>query len=371
MPRDRAACNRAIAAAWARERQLVLEGRGTRNWTEDQQIEIIDKGKAFDDNGIAFDGQHMKSAAAYPDYQGDPNNIQFLTKTEHLAVHNGNYQNPTNWYYDPDTQEKTDFGDNPPIPCTVISLHPWLLDENITGSAMNQNNDTEKKEKLKSAANPAPVEIHEPVKHVAYKKTYVHKKKSFLENAWDETKRIGGQAVKFVVKHKKEILIGAGIAAGAAAVGKIGYDIHKNNSIKNQSSINHISEEILRNQSVVNNQTVQNAVGDLGKKLGEGALQSGTVKAVIQNHAYNPGIIPRESLRDCSALLMKGYRSCLSEETRRKILDETIRENGEQSVTQLLNFLISTRSANKKGLFDDAVSIWKDDLSYIIGKGLK
>ena len=116
--------NKAIRLAWERERELVLQGKGTRNWSLDQQKDILDpdKGKAYDENGRAFEGQHMKSVAEYPEYQGDPNNIQFLTREEHLAAHKGSWQNPTNWYYNPETKEFVDFGENGPIPCKVISL---------------------------------------------------------------------------------------------------------------------------------------------------------------------------------------------------------------------------------------------------------
>ena len=116
--------NKAIRLAWERERELVLQGKGTRDWSLDQQKDILDpdKGKAYDENGRAFEGQHMKSAAEYPEYQGDPNNIQFLTREEHLAAHKGSWQNPTNWYYNPETKEFVDFGENGPIPCEVISL---------------------------------------------------------------------------------------------------------------------------------------------------------------------------------------------------------------------------------------------------------
>ena len=64
----------------------------------------------------------MKSAAEYPEYQGDPDNIQFLTRNEHLAAHKGSWQNPTNWYYNPETKEFIDFGENKPIPCEAINL---------------------------------------------------------------------------------------------------------------------------------------------------------------------------------------------------------------------------------------------------------
>lgn len=116
--------NKAIRLAWERERELVLQGKGTRDWSLDQQKDILDpdKGKAYDENGRAFEGQHMKSAAEYPEYQGDPNNIQFLTREEHLAAHKGSWQNPTNWYYNPETKEFVDFGENGPIPCKVINL---------------------------------------------------------------------------------------------------------------------------------------------------------------------------------------------------------------------------------------------------------
>ena len=64
----------------------------------------------------------MKSAAKYPEYRGDPDNIQFLTYNEHLEAHKGSWQNPTNWYYNPITKEYIDFGDNAPTPCNIIEL---------------------------------------------------------------------------------------------------------------------------------------------------------------------------------------------------------------------------------------------------------
>lgn len=116
--------NKAIRLAWEREQGLVSEGKGTRDWSETQQKDILnpDKGKAYDDNGRAFEGQHMKSAAEYPEYQGDPDNIQFLTRDEHLDAHKGSWKNPTNWYYNPETKEFLDFGENKPTPCEIIKL---------------------------------------------------------------------------------------------------------------------------------------------------------------------------------------------------------------------------------------------------------
>ena len=112
MSRRTAEANKAIRLAWEREQALVSEGKGTRDWTKEQQQDILDpdKGKAYDDKGRAFEGQHMKSVAEYPEYQGNPDNIQFLTKDEHLEAHKGSWQNPTNWYFNPDTKEFVDFG---------------------------------------------------------------------------------------------------------------------------------------------------------------------------------------------------------------------------------------------------------------------
>ena len=115
---------KAVRNAWKNEQGLVAEGKGTRDWSPEQQKDILDpeKGKAYDESGRAFEGQHMKSAEKYPEYQGDPGNIQFLTRDEHLKAHDGDWRNPTNWYYNPVTGEKLDFGNEKYIPCEIIEL---------------------------------------------------------------------------------------------------------------------------------------------------------------------------------------------------------------------------------------------------------
>ena len=132
MPRIIAECNKAICEAWRKEQELVKNGKGTRDWTLQQQQQILEKGKAYDESGKAFEGQHMKSAEKYPEYQGNPGNIQFLTRTEHLEAHDGNWQNPTNWYYNPITKKKIDFGDGPFIPCEIVQLRESIVTPSIT-----------------------------------------------------------------------------------------------------------------------------------------------------------------------------------------------------------------------------------------------
>ncbi len=143
--------NKAIRLAWEREQKLVAEGKGTRDWSEDQQKDILDpdKGKAYDEKGRAFEGQHMKSAAEYPEYQGDPDNIQFLTREEHLEAHKGSWQNPTNWYYNPETKEFVDFGENKPIPCAAISLSEPVCSPAI--ESQNKSDELKETDKEKTA----------------------------------------------------------------------------------------------------------------------------------------------------------------------------------------------------------------------------
>ena len=105
-----AEASKAIRQAWMREQQLVQEGKGTRDWTPEQQQDICNSGKAHDADGRAFEGHHMQNAVNHPEYQGEPENIQFLTHDEHFAAHNFNWQNPTNGYYDYISGKTLDFG---------------------------------------------------------------------------------------------------------------------------------------------------------------------------------------------------------------------------------------------------------------------
>ena len=43
----------------------------------------------------------MKSVKGYPNLAGDPYNIQFLTRQEHLRAHKGNFRNITHRRYLP------------------------------------------------------------------------------------------------------------------------------------------------------------------------------------------------------------------------------------------------------------------------------
>ncbi len=115
---------RAVKEAWSRERALVCDGKGTVDWTRDQQKELIEKGHVS-----GFEGQHMKSVNEYPEYAGCVDNIQLLSHDDHLAAHNCSelsdkkgYHSPTNGYYDVKTNTIQSFGNGPPRAPKAIEL---------------------------------------------------------------------------------------------------------------------------------------------------------------------------------------------------------------------------------------------------------
>lgn len=214
--------NKAIRKAWEKEQQLVQEGKGTRDWRKEQQQDILDldKGKAYDDKGRAFEGQHMRSAAEYPEYQGNPYNIQFLTRDEHLEAHKGNWQNPTNWYYNPITKEFTYFGDGEIIPCKIIELSDPIVELAVpdSGSAKIEENSA-KQERENSNENPDSPKTERDAPH--NKKAFIPKTtvtKSAPKSEGGFIKFLKG-AGRFAVKHPLEILEIAGtVIVGVAKI---------------------------------------------------------------------------------------------------------------------------------------------------------
>lgn len=208
MSRRTAESNKAILAAWNKEQELVQKGKGTREWTPQQQQDILDKEKAYDDNGKAFEGQHMKSTEMYPEYQGEPGNIQFLTRAEHLDAHDGNWQNPTNWYYNPVTKEKFNFGDGPFIPCEIINLSEPIIslkvDSTIEDRETASNTGGSSKETVETHTKSSKFEIPKP-HNVAPKKS---------NNAFVKGLKTVG---RFIVEHPVESLEIAGLAIGSIA----------------------------------------------------------------------------------------------------------------------------------------------------------
>lgn len=209
--------NKAVREAWNKELELVQEGKGTREWTPEQQKDILEKGRAYDENGKAFEGQHMKSAEMYPEYQGEPGNIQFLTRAEHLEAHDGNWQNPTNWYFNPVTKEKFDFGGGPFIPCEIIQLPEPIF--SLTDDSTIQEIVIEEKENFSKA--------EDALKQSAEtsRKTYSKPEPPKTHKVQIETPKKANKAFvkglksvgRFIVEHPVESLEIAGLAIGGVA----------------------------------------------------------------------------------------------------------------------------------------------------------
>lgn len=112
----------AVRKAWKDEVLYVQNGFGTRNWTKEQQEELLTTGKVS-----GYEGHHMKSVSQYPAWADCDENIQFLTNKEHLEAHKcgyiqGGYSNYTNGFYEVDAKRINSFGDNEPIPPRLIEL---------------------------------------------------------------------------------------------------------------------------------------------------------------------------------------------------------------------------------------------------------
>ena len=113
--------DQAVQDFWDNERELIKQGKGTRDWTIEQQQTIMNIGKngeelthakaPTDVNGKTYEGQHMFSKNKYPEYAGDYRNIQGLTFDEHRkgAHGNGGTQTPTQGYYDEISKQMYDF----------------------------------------------------------------------------------------------------------------------------------------------------------------------------------------------------------------------------------------------------------------------
>ncbi len=117
----------AVKKAWKNEVEYVKNGEGTRDWTPEEQAELMERGSIS-----GYEGHHMKNVNDYPEYAGDPYNIQFLDDEEHrYGAHQGNTKVPTNGYYDPGTGKMHDFGDNPPEAAPVTSLSEPAYEEDF------------------------------------------------------------------------------------------------------------------------------------------------------------------------------------------------------------------------------------------------
>lgn len=340
MPRRTVEAHKAIRLAWQREYELVQEGKGTRDWTAEQQQDILDpdRGKAYDDSGRAFEGQHMKSAEKYPEYQGDPGNIQFLTREEHLAAHRGSWQTSTNWYYDPVTKKFFDFDEDTYIPCKVIKLSNPIasVEDYKADRGIDPIEPTEKE-----ASSGADLQSNDSRQSGVADSTNMNPKKP-QGNQGAKRNVISGAKDAFAsikeLPNKHPVLTaftGGGIIATAVVVaGKaIGTNIKINHS-------SHGGHSMPRNQTV---KIVKEAVVDAVKKLDFKKAES-VIKQIGYTVAKSAG---------------------LSDVDRQKILQDII-EKGIMTKEALCSFLEKNINLHKnQGSFAEAVGKWTADLVYV------
>jgi len=155
----------AVREAWKNERAYVREGNGTRDWSQTEQKEIVAKGRA---NG--YEGHHMKSVKDYPQHAGDPKNIQFLNRSEHVdGAHKGNTQNSTNGYYNPSTKTMHSFGNNNPVAPQVKNLSTPI-------SQKDQNLAIKREQARQQASKQAKTEKKQSVSKTTFENTQTSSK---------------------------------------------------------------------------------------------------------------------------------------------------------------------------------------------------
>ena len=330
--------NKAILAAWEKEQDLVREGKGTRDWTQEQQQAILERGKAYDDNGRAFEGQHMKSVEKYPEYQGDPNNIQFLTKAEHLEAHQGNWQNPTNWYYDPVSKQFFAFGECELIPCEIIELsNPIVAIEAFPADAEVEMFEEMQKEQSSGADPPIEVSaakqpsVPQPTKSAPGKQT---SKGSVMEGLVN-----GVKVVKEIFDKHPKLTTGAKVGLGIAAAFVTGKVI--DTKIKAEPS----------------------------GSVGHGLMNHPTVKAITDNVVDVISNSKFDFKKYESALKQLGYTVAknigLQDDERQIKLQEAI-TNGVMSKEEICAFLEKNINLHKnQANFEEAVNKWRLDLAFL------
>lgn len=365
MSRRTAEASKAIAVAWEKEQKLVQEGKGTRDWTPEQQKDILERGKAYDENGRAFEGQHMRSVAENPEFQGDPDNIQFLTREEHLAAHDGDWKNPSNWYYDPVTKTKIDFGDGPIIPCKVINLSQPISE--LANAIVEKADDilprsSPSKEQSSGTKQIESVqrkdECGDTVQKTENKKTEhssatksakqqytVPKKKSIWQRAWNGIRSTVGVAVQTAKENPVEtILTLIGIAKGINDISKA---VRSNKRTSDIESSDYIQSNVDKPTIVSQRPFPLEEITDIV----DGATHSGLLTG----------------LNNQSFLARAGYSMYDNEESRHAILCQVADSEGSERIIDLLQFLIKTRMNQQNGAdkYKRAIEIWQSDIEYL------
>ena len=302
MSRRTSEASKAIRDAWKREQKLVSEGKATRDWTLEQQKEILELGKVYyhskdpDDinEGKAFEGHHMKSAEAYPEYQGDSENIQFLSRSEHQEAHGGDFRNHTNGYFDPVTKITLEFGDNKYEPCKIINLTNPIVKLRDIKQVASETTETAPEKDFNNAQrvdNSTAKKPRTPVPPIS--KTTPKAGKGFVEKIIDSVEVVKGFGERHPVL--KNILKFGGLAAVAIGTKVIVDDSKRSEkSPKTHFKEDHlsISSDDCVNSLDTDNYDVKSSSKNYPEK--RSSPKKHTVTAHGQHYRTNDGVIWKE-----------------------------------------------------------------------------
>jgi len=145
--------SKGVSRAWAKERELVSKGRGTREWTVAEQKELLRTGRVK-----GYQGHHMKSVSDHPQYADDPKNIQFLDSrkgnNEHLKAHKGDYRNESDGRYNVKSGKIRPMNEGKPRAMNSYELKDKAIEKRgYTKYAANQTAD---RTKINAVGNKAP-----------------------------------------------------------------------------------------------------------------------------------------------------------------------------------------------------------------------
>jgi RHS repeat-associated protein len=82
--------SKAVDKAWLEERELVKAGKGTREWTAAEKEELLNTGKVK-----GYEGHHINSVHNNQHLAGNPDNVKFMTRSEHFKEHGFNWRTST------------------------------------------------------------------------------------------------------------------------------------------------------------------------------------------------------------------------------------------------------------------------------------
>lgn len=207
-----------------------------------------------------------------------------------MEAHKGSWQNPTNWYYDPDTKKFFDFGDGDIIPCEIIKLSDPIVEIITTNSDNNETAecslDKENGEFTKDRVSPGKIENNLPNENqnkqpdetdnlLTPNEIYTTKAKSRLSGIKTGIRKVG----RFIIDHPGETIEFIGIVTGIVKTSSSIY--RKNNSNKTNKLISST------NSAISTNANISDKIDDIVEKTNKSGIISDIVKK-----AYTPNDVP-------------------------------------------------------------------------------